>query len=220
MKAWLSSLLIQFSSHPLILVIIVTFLESVALLGLVLPGIVLMATIGTLIGSGKLSLYTAWITSIITCSIGDYLSYYIGWKFKKWIYKIPIFQKNIVLFNKVKNILNKYSMTTILFGKLIGPTRPLIPMMSGMVEIPITKFMLPSLISCIIWPILYFMPGIFTGMIIQHPDYTKNLLSLRLLIPILLTIGFIIFITWIIYKNQKIYNILNKIKQKIINKIT
>ncbi|CAL4042258.1 Inner membrane protein YabI [Buchnera aphidicola (Takecallis arundicolens)] len=220
MKAWLSYLLTQFSSHPLILVIIVTFLESVALLGLVLPGIVLMSTIGTLIGSGKLSLYTAWIASIITCSIGDYLSYYIGWKFKKWIYTIHIFKKNIVLFNKVKNVLNKYSMTTILFGKLIGPTRPLIPMMSGMVEIPIKKFMLPSLISCIIWPILYFMPGIFTGIIIQHPDYTKNFLSLWLLIPIILTIVFIICITWIVYKNQKIYNILKKIKQKIIKKIT
>ncbi|WP_343128277.1 DedA family protein [Buchnera aphidicola (Takecallis taiwana)] len=216
MKAWLSSLLTQFSSHPLLLVIIVTFLESVALLGLVLPGIVLMTTIGTLIGSGKLSLYTAWIASIITCSIGDYLSYYIGWKFKKWIYTISIFQKNITLFNKIKKILNTYSMTTILFGKLIGPTRPLIPMMSGMVEIPIKKFMLPSLISCIIWPILYFMPGIFTGIIIKHPNYTKKFLSTRLLFPSILITIFIIFIIWILYKNKKIYQILQKIIKKII----
>lgn len=209
MKAWLSSLLTQFSSHPLILVMIVTFLESLALLGLVLPGIVLMATIGTLIGSGKLSIYTAWSVSIITCSIGDYLSYYIGWKFKNWIYQINIFQKNIILFNKIKKILNQYSMTTILFGKLIGPTRPLIPMMAGMVEIPIKKFVLPSLISCIVWPILYFMPGICTGIIMHHP-YAKNFLSPWLLTLIFFTAGFIILIIWVMYKNTNIYKIFQK----------
>lgn len=202
MKAWLSYLLTQFSSHPLLLVIIVTFLESLALLGLVLPGMVLMATIGTLIGSGKLSLYTAWIASIITCSLGDYLSYYIGWKFKNWIYTINIFQKNITLFNKVKKILHQYSMITIFFGKLIGPTRPLIPMMSGMVEIPIKKFILPSFMGCTIWPILYFLPGIFTGILINHPEYIKKCFPLWFLIPILLSIIIIIFIIWIIYKKK------------------
>ncbi|QCI25899.1 DedA family protein [Buchnera aphidicola] len=212
MKACLSYFLTQFSSHPLILIMIVTFLESLALLGLILPGIVLMATLGTLIGSGKVSLYTAWSVSVLTCSIGDYLSYYIGWKCKNWIYKISIFQKNIIFFNKIKNILNKYSMMTILLGKLIGPTRPIIPMMAGMLSIPIKKFIFPSLISCIIWPILYFMPGIFTGAIIHHFNYTKNFLSTKYLILITIIIVLILLIIWFIRKNNKIYKICKKLK--------
>ncbi|CAL4319181.1 DedA family protein [Buchnera aphidicola] len=201
MKHWLSILMIHFTSHPLILVMIITFLESLAMIGLFLPGIVLMSTIGTLIGKGQISFFTSWITSIIACSIGDYISYYIGWKFKKIIYRIKIFKKNIHLFHKIQYTLNKYSTFTILFGKFIGPTRPLIPMMSGMLQIPIKKFIFPSFMGCTIWPILYFMPGIITGMMIKDPHYTKKLFSHHFLISLIIFI--IILLIYIFWKYKK-----------------
>lgn len=211
MKYWISYFIKHCASHPLILTFIITFLESLAIIGLTLPGLVLMTPIGTLIGHGKLSFYSAWIVSIIGCSLGDYLSYYIGWKFNKIIHKIQIFKKNINLFNRIKNTLNNYSMVTILFGKFFGPTRPLIPMMGGMLKIPIKKFFLPSLLGCIIWPVLYFTPGILTGFIINHPKYyTKKIFSIWILIPTLCTIIIIMYFIWILIKKKithKIHNL-------------
>ncbi|WP_343182609.1 DedA family protein [Buchnera aphidicola] len=218
MKVFILHLIKKFTSHPIILVMTITFLESLAIIGLVFPGMILMSAIGTLIGSGKLSFYTTWIISIITCSVGDYISYYIGWKFKNWIYRIYIFKKNIILFNKIKNFLHNYSLITILFGKFFGPTRPLIPMMAGMMEIPIKKFIFPSFIGCIIWPILYFIPGICTGLMIKNPHYTLKKTAIWLIFLILLCISILIWITSIYFKNIKNYNFLYTLKIKNIKK--
>ncbi|WP_367671985.1 DedA family protein [Buchnera aphidicola] len=203
MKDWIQYLIIKSTSHPLILVILITFLESLAIVGLLLPGIVLMTSIGTLIGNGKLSFYSAWITGMIGCLIGDYLSYYIGWKFKNWIYTIKIFQKNIHLFQNIKKKINQYSMITIIFGKLIGPTRPLIPMISGMLNLPMKKFVLPSFISCIIWPAVYFIPGIITGILMHHQKYYSKKKIFLCLVIFTICIFFFIQYMWKLYKKKK-----------------
>ncbi|VDZ05340.1 DedA family integral membrane protein [Escherichia coli] len=58
-------------------VVLVAFLESLALVGLILPGTVLMAGLGALIGSGELSFWHAWLAGIVGCLLGDWIP--SGW---------------------------------------------------------------------------------------------------------------------------------------------
>lgn len=60
MEVWIQHLLTQSLEWALFAVAVVTFFESLALVGLVLPGTVMMASLGALIGSGKIGLYPAW----------------------------------------------------------------------------------------------------------------------------------------------------------------
>ena len=60
MEVWIQHLLTQSLDWALFAVAVVTFFESLALVGLILPGTVLMASLGALIGSGKIGLYPAW----------------------------------------------------------------------------------------------------------------------------------------------------------------
>ncbi|CAL4319019.1 Inner membrane protein YabI [Buchnera aphidicola (Pterocallis alni)] len=204
MKSCLTYLITESTKHPLIIIALITFFESLALIGFLLPSIIIMTALGALIGNGKIPLYQAWITASIGCLISDYVSYYIGWKFKKKIYHINILKRNIKLFNKTKNTLIKYSIITILIGKFIGPTRPLIPMISGMLNIPIKYFITPSVIGCIIWPILYFSPGILTSTLLQSNYFDSKKYILKIIIlPIICIISIIIFIIWKIFKNKQ-----------------
>ncbi|QCI24238.1 DedA family protein [Buchnera aphidicola (Muscaphis stroyani)] len=170
MESWLTSFTTQSLTYSLIVVGTVSFLESLALIGLLLPGIVLMTTLGALIGDGKLLFYPAWISGIIGCLIGDWTSYYIGLRFKNWLYNLKFLKKNYTLLDKTKKILHKHSLITIIAGRFIGPTRPLIPMVAGMLKLPLKKFVLPSIIGCILWPPVYFFPGIVTGIAIKIPE--------------------------------------------------
>ncbi|HBV5232984.1 TPA: DedA family protein, partial [Escherichia coli] len=52
MQALLEHFITQSTVYSLIAVVLVAFLESLALVGLILPGTVLMAGLGALIGSG------------------------------------------------------------------------------------------------------------------------------------------------------------------------
>ena len=74
-----------------------------------------------------------------------------------------ILKKNRALLEKTEHALHQHSMITILIGRFVGPTRPLVPMVAGMLDLPVAKFITPNIIGCLLWPPLYFLPGILAG---------------------------------------------------------
>jgi membrane protein DedA with SNARE-associated domain len=64
MEAWVEHLITQSLEWALFAVALVTFLESLAFVGLLLPGTVMMASLGALVGSGQIGLYPAWAAGL------------------------------------------------------------------------------------------------------------------------------------------------------------
>lgn len=163
MQALLEHFITQSTVYSLIAVMLVAFLESLALVGLILPGTVMMAGLGALIGSGDVNFWQAWLAGIIGCLLGDWISFWLGWRFKKPLHRWSFMKKNKALLDKTEHALHQHSMITILIGRFVGPTRPLVPMVAGMLDLPLAKFILPNIIGCLLWPPLYFLPGILAG---------------------------------------------------------
>lgn len=198
MENWIVHLTTQSTVWALIIIFLISFFESLALVGLILPGAILMASVGTMIGSKQISLYPAWISGTIGCLLGDWLSYYIGWQFKKSLNQSKILKKYAFVLEKIKHNLFKYSIFTILFGKFIGHTRPLIPLIAGMMNLSVKKFFLISMLSCFLWPPLYFIPGILAGVIIDIPKHSQSIsfnMSFSFII-ITLLLGIFLFWKW------------------------
>ena len=82
-------------------------------------------------------------------------------------------------------------MFTILVGRFVGPTRPLIPLAAGMLELPVRKFLPPNLIGCVLWPPLYLLPGILAGVAIDVPKDAQSgaFKWLLLLVALLVWLG-------------------------------
>ena len=131
MQALLEHFITQSTVYSLMAVLLVAFLESLALVGLILPGTVLMAGLGALIGSGELSFWHAWLAGIVGCLLGDWISFWLGWRFKKPLHRWSFLKKNKALLDKTEHALHQHSMFTILVGRFVGPTRPLVPMVPG-----------------------------------------------------------------------------------------
>ncbi|NIG34499.1 hypothetical protein C1Y43_09865 [Pantoea sp. ICBG 828] len=191
MEAWIQHLFTQSLEYALIAVALVTFLESLAFVGLLLPGTVLMASLGALVGSGQIGLYPAWAAGLAGCLIGDWVSYGIGWKFQGPLHRWKYLQKYKGLLDKTEHALHQHSMFTILVGRFVGPTRPLIPLAAGMLELPVRKFLPPNIIGCILWPPAYLMPGILAGVAIDVPQAAQgdSFKWLLLAVALLLWIG-------------------------------
>ncbi len=191
MEAWIQHLFSQSLEYALIAVALVTFLESLAFVGLLLPGTVLMASLGALVGSGQIGLYPAWAAGFVGCLIGDWVSYGIGWKFQGPLHRWKYLKKYKGLLDKTEHALHQHSMFTILVGRFVGPTRPLIPLAAGMLELPVRKFLPPNLIGCILWPPAYLMPGILAGVAIDVPQAAQggSFKWLLLLVALLLWVG-------------------------------
>lgn len=93
MQALLEHFITQSTVYSLMAVVLVAFLESLALVGLILPGTVLMAGLGALIGSGELSFWHARLAGIIGCLMGDWISFWLGWRFKKPLHRWSFLKK-------------------------------------------------------------------------------------------------------------------------------
>ncbi|MDC3754767.1 DedA family protein, partial [Escherichia coli] len=103
MQALLEHFITQSTVYSLMAVVLVAFLESLALVGLILPGTVLMAGLGALIGSGELSFWHAWLAGIIGCLMGDWISFWLGWRFKKPLHRWSFLKKNKALLDKTEH---------------------------------------------------------------------------------------------------------------------
>ncbi len=196
MEAWLEHLITQSLAWSLLAVLLVAFLESLALVGLLLPGTVLMTALGALVGSGQLGIYPAWGAGIVGCLLGDWISYYIGWQFKGPLHRWSFLQKHKSLLDKTEHALHQHSMFTILVGRFVGPTRPLIPMVAGMLELPVKKFLPPNLIGCLLWPPAYLMPGILAGVAIDIPKDAGSDRFVWLLLAVALLVWLACWLCW------------------------
>ncbi len=185
MEAWLQQLMTASMTFTFVAIMSVAFLESLALVGLLLPGAVIMISIGTLIGNGQINFYPAWAAGVAGCLLGDWSSFFIGRAFKQPLHNWPFLQKNHILLHKIEHALSAHHMVTLLSGRFIGPARPLVPMVAGMLNLPLLKFALPDIIGCLAWPPIYFFPGILAGVAIEIPAHTQQFKWLLLLVMIL-----------------------------------
>ncbi|CAL4319354.1 Inner membrane protein YabI [Buchnera aphidicola (Chaitophorus populicola)] len=217
METFLNYISKQSIMYFMIITMCISFIESLALIGFFLPGILIMSTLGAAIIHSNKKFYPIWLASIIGCLLGDWISYFIGWKCKNLIKNLKIFQKNLIIIKKVQKLLKKYNLITIFLGKFIGITRPLIPILSGMLEISFfKKFFFPNLISCIIWPIIYLAPGILTCIFIQTPNYSENNYFKKFCIFNIITIFLSLWIILQNFKNKNYYEIIYFLKKNYI----
>ncbi|CAL4042439.1 Inner membrane protein YabI [Buchnera aphidicola (Anoecia corni)] len=193
---WFSYITSEHSEYILIFISLISFLESFIIIGSFLPGMILMSILGTFIGSKKINFYYAWISSTSGCLLGDWLSYYLGFLCSNWIIRCHLFKKYNSIVVKAIYALNKYSVPSIFFGKLLGFTRPIIPVLSGMLKVPIKTFLIPNLFACILWPIIYFFPGIITSIVINSPKIKQNSLFKWLMLSVPILAWIIIVLLW------------------------
>lgn len=197
----------QFISHSLgyalFAIALIVFLESLALIGLLIPGTVMMTAIGALIGGGKIDFFAAWGACIVGCLLGDWSSYFIGRQFKQPLRNWSFIKRHGALFARTEHALNHHSMLTIILGRFIGPTRPLIPMAAGMLNLTAYKFFPPNVIACVTWPPVYLLPGILAGVAIEIPENANSHVFKWLLLGVFLLIWLAAWLCWRWWRFEK-----------------
>ncbi|WMY97584.1 MAG: DedA family protein [Arsenophonus sp.] len=142
-------------------VFILSFLESLAIISLILPSTLILISISVLINNNGVAFFPIWFATVIGAFLGDWLSYWIGYHYKKKIILIwnkffseSFFKKGYLFFNRW----GKYS---IFIGRFFGPFRAIIPMIAGIYTMPKHFFQIFNLLSAMIWALIILTPGSF-----------------------------------------------------------
>lgn len=181
MESWLNDTISWVAANPTwagAVVLLVAFAESLAVVGVVLPGAFLMFGFGTLVGTGVLPFFETTLFAIAGAILGDWVSYWLGYSMHNRIRRWPPFKQHPEMIDNGHRFFEKYGSASIFIGRFIGPLRPIIPMVAGTMEMPPRKFLTFNVISALIWGPAYLLPGIVLGKSLE----SANALLLRWLI--------------------------------------
>lgn len=163
------------SLHPLIawaadnplmtmlLIGLVAFAEALALFGLLVPGALLLFGLGALVALGELDLSQAMLIAIIGALAGDCLSYFIGRRYQHQLLGIWPFSRYRQIMVRGERFFDRYGASGIVIGRIVGATRPIVPVVAGMMNMPPWRFLPVVVLSCLLWAPIYILPGYVFG---------------------------------------------------------
>lgn len=167
------------------------FLESLPIIGTIVPGTITMTAVGTLIGTGILPLIITLTIASIGALTGDIIGFWCGRHFKYGIPRRWPFKKYPNILKHGKAFFKKHGGKSIIIGRFIGPARSTIPMIAGLLNMSWGKFIIAAIPSAVLWAIIYTIPGILLGAL------STELPAKKMTVVIAIGIGVIILL-WLI----------------------
>lgn len=172
MGQWLDSLTGWLSANPQwlgVAIFAVACVECVAIAGIIVPGTVLLFAVAVLAGSGALSLSETLLLGYLGGLLGDALSYTLGKRFHQNIRRLPLIRHHPEWIGSAETYFHRYGIASLLVGRFIGPLRPMLPMVAGMFDMPLPRFIGVSMVAAAGWSVAYLLPGWATGAAMRLP---------------------------------------------------
>ena len=163
---YIQPLTLWLSYHPhwaLLITFLISFSESLAIIGSIIPGSVTMTAIGILAGSGVMRIDFTLLAATLGAIAGDTGSYTLGYIFSDRLINIWPFNRYPTWLAYGKLYFEKHGSSSVLIGRFVGPMRSIIPVIAGMMQMNQWHFLLANILSGIAWAMLYVLPGVLIG---------------------------------------------------------
>jgi membrane protein DedA with SNARE-associated domain len=148
----------EYSRWTLAIIFLVSFGESFAFVSFIFPGTAIMIAAGTLIPSGIIPLWPVLIGSVAGATLGDFISYGIGYRFGPVLETHWPFANHPHLLAKGHALFEKHGALSVFVGRFFGPVRAVVPLVAGSLHMPVERFLISNIVSAIIWaPALLFV---------------------------------------------------------------
>jgi len=133
------------------IVFALAFGESLAFVSLILPAWAALVGIGVLIGQGELAFVPVWLAGAVGAALGDWLSYWIGAKFKSSIAGVWPFTTHPDLLPRGEAFIKKWGVMAIFIARFSGPLRASVPIVAGIFGMPYWSFQFANFTSALLW---------------------------------------------------------------------
>jgi len=183
------------TNHPALssLVIVgIAATESLALIGILVPGVAIMLGVGTLVGMGVLPLWSTLFWAFLGAVIGDGVSYWLGHYYEHQLKKVWPLSRYPRMVIRGELYFKKHGSISVFFGRFIGPIRPVIPAVAGIMKMPPIKFYAINIVSAMLWAPVVILPGVAVGASIN----VAGSVALRLVMLSIVILLIIWFLAW------------------------
>jgi len=195
-----SPILQWLNNHPQLAglaIFIISAAESVAIIGTIVPGSVMMTAIGALVGAGIIPFGSTILYAILGAIAGDSISYWIGHHYKDRLHQLWPFKTHPNILARGQSFFEAHGAKSVFIGRFVGPVRALVPLIAGMLGVKPLRFTIANIASALGWAPAYLLPGIILGAAsVELPSEV----TARIILTLIFTILFIILCLWLIKK--------------------
>jgi membrane protein DedA with SNARE-associated domain len=127
------------------------FGESLAFISLVVPAWAALVAIGALVAGNDVSFWPVWIGASLGAACGDWLSYWIGLKLGPSVGNIWPLSRHPDLLPRGERFMRTWGAPGIFIGRFFGPLRATVPLIAGILSMPVWRFQAANFSSAFIW---------------------------------------------------------------------
>ncbi|MCL2717005.1 MAG: DedA family protein [Alphaproteobacteria bacterium] len=148
-------------------VFLLAFGESLAFISLLIPAWGALVAIGALTGVSGISFYPVWIAGSLGAALGDWVSYWFGFRYKEHVAQMWPLSRYPRLLPRGEAFVRRWGVPSIFIGRFFGPLRATVPLAAGIFEMPYWTFQLANVLSALVWAGVLLLFGDIIGRIIE-----------------------------------------------------
>jgi membrane protein DedA with SNARE-associated domain len=138
---------------------LITFGESMAIIGAFFPATALMLVTGSLIAGGVLDPWSVLAWCIGGAVLGDAVSYYIGRRVGSRVLRHRVLKPHRRGIARARLFFRYYGVASIFICRFTGPVRAFVPLIAGVTAMKQLRFQLANIGSAIVWVPVMLAPG-------------------------------------------------------------
>ena len=199
---WTQDLLNWLSANPGwagFWVFVMSFVESLAFVGILVPGIIILFGLGALISLGAMDMWPIWLWGSLGAFAGDLASYVIGRRYRSHLVEMWPFSHFPRMLERGRHYFQIHGQKSVVVGRFVGPLRPVIPVTAGMLGLAPRRFLMVDIPACIAWTPAYLIPGMLFGASLEVASEYAGRMSLVLVI-IVVVVWFTWWVIWTAYE--------------------
>lgn len=172
-------------------VFVINISESLVVIGLFVPGTIVMFGIGALVALGAMGLWETLGWAVAGAIVGDGISFLIGRHYRERMRSMWPFNRHPEWLGRAEEFFTRHGGKSVVFGRFAGPVRPIIPAVAGMMGMPAWKFYWVNFLSAITWAPAYIFPGVVLG--------TSLSLASKVGTRLVFLLGLALVLAWLIW---------------------
>ena len=212
---WLQPILDWLQANPTwagVIIFAVAMCESLLVVGVLVPGALIMLAFGALIAMGAIGLWSTLLWAIAGAIVGDGISFWIGYYFKDRLKTAWPFNKHPQMLARGEAFFLKHGGKSVVLGRFVGPVRAVIPTVAGIMGMTPRRFTIINVLSAIAWAPTYILPGAAVGASLGLASQVATRFGL-------LVFGFIIFLLIVAWLIKRIFRAIQPHAQAILTRL-
>ncbi len=172
-----------------------SLLESLAIAGLLVPGVAILFAVAVLAGKVGLPIPELLMWGFLGAVLGDMISFWLGRRLQGRLHQVWPFRRHPGLVRRAEDLFVRHGGKSVIIGRFVGPVRPVIPMVAGAFNMRAIYFVMVNLASAAAWAPCYLLPGYLVGGALTIPGPIPPAIYLLAAVgAVVLLVAYLLFI--------------------------